>query len=130
MVWNYGMTTVVGLAQTDPMQAQAVWQSVEPVSNALGGAGGEFLGGLWVLLVSWVALRSGALPKALGWLGAVIGVTGLASVVPPLHEAAYAFGLLQIVWFAWLGVVLIRSKATAVAVGRADASRTAERSAA
>ncbi|PKQ19540.1 MAG: hypothetical protein CVT66_09480 [Actinobacteria bacterium HGW-Actinobacteria-6] len=113
MVWNYGMTTAVALAKTDPTQAQVVWQSLEPVADALGGAGGEFLGGLWVLLVSVVALRSGALSKALGWLGIIVGVTGLTSVVPPLHDAAYAFGLLQIVWFVWVGVSLLRIRATA-----------------
>ena len=64
MVWNYGMTTIVALAKTDPAQAQLVWQAIEPVSSALGGAGGEILGGLWVLLVSVVALRGGALPEA------------------------------------------------------------------
>ena len=80
MVWNYGMTTVVTLAKTNPAQAQQVWQAIEPVSLALGGAGGEILGGLWVLLVSVVALRGGALPKLLGWFGVVIGVVGLVSL--------------------------------------------------
>jgi len=111
MIYTYGMTTIVALAKTDPAQAQAVWQAIEPVAMALGGAGGELLGGLWVLLVSWVALRGGSLPKALGWLGVVIGVVGLASVVPPLHDGAYAFGLLQIAWFVWIGVALVTTKA-------------------
>ena len=66
MIFNYGMTTIVALAKTDPAQAQLAWQAIEPIAQALGGAGGEILGGLWVLLVSVVALRSGALPKALG----------------------------------------------------------------
>jgi len=112
MVWNYGMTTVVALAKTNPTQAQMVWQSIEPVSSALGGAGGEILGGLWILLLSVVALRSSALPKLLGWFGAIIGVAGLASVVPPLHDAVIVFGLMLIVWFIWVGVVLLRTKAT------------------
>lgn len=113
MVWNYGMTTVVALAKTDPAQAQLVWQALEPVSSALGGAGGEVLGGLWVLLVSMVALRGGALPKVLGWFGVVLGVVGLASVVPPLHDVAIVFGLLQIVWFVWVGVSLMTTRAPA-----------------
>ncbi len=74
MVWNYGMTTVVGLAKTDPTQARLVWQAIEPVSQALGGAGGELLGGLWIALLSAVALRSAALPKPLGWFGLVVGI--------------------------------------------------------
>jgi hypothetical protein len=129
MVWNYGMATVVALMKTDPAQARIVWQSVAPVSEALGGAGGEILGGMWLLLLSVVALRSGALPKLLGWFGVVIAVAGLSSVAPPLHDAAMVFGLLLIAWLAWLGVVLITTKATAVEPGdlaRASAA-TAER---
>ena len=114
MVFTYGMTTVVGIAETDMAQASVSWQAIEPVAMALGGAGGELLGGLWVLTLCVLALRTGALPKALGWLGVAIGATGLVSVVPPVHDAAYVFGLLQIVWFAWLGVTLLRTKPSAV----------------
>lgn len=110
LVSTYGMTIVTGLAETaGPAAAAALWQAIEPVALALGGAGGELLGGLWVLLVSWATMRTGALPKPLGWLGALIGVLGVASVVPALHELAYGFGLLQIVWFAWLGVAMLRT---------------------
>ncbi|MGH2749838.1 MAG: DUF4386 family protein [Actinomycetota bacterium] len=110
MVFTYGMTTIEPLAATNHAQAVTTWQAVEPVALALGGAGGELLGGLWVLLVSLVVLRGGGLSKALGWLGVVIGLVGLISVVPPLHDAAIAFGLLQIAWFVWLGVVLMTTK--------------------
>jgi hypothetical protein len=126
MVWNYGMTTIVALVKTDPTQAQLVWQSVEPVADALGGAGGEILGGLWILLVSLVVLRSGALPKLLGWFGIVFGVAGLVSVIPLLHDAAIVFGLMLIVWFVWVGIVLLMTKATAAAVEQPDTSFTAQ----
>jgi hypothetical protein len=59
--------------------------------------------------VSIAARRSHGLPPALTWLGVAIGVAGLVSVVPALASAAYAFGLLQIVWFVWLGIVLLRT---------------------
>lgn len=114
MIFNYGMTTIVALAETDPTQASLVWQTIEPVAQALGGAGGELLGGLWVLLVSVVALRSGALPKLLAWFGVGIGATGLASVVPPLHDASMLVGVMLIVWFVWVGVVLTRTRVSAV----------------
>jgi hypothetical protein len=126
MIWNYGMTTIVALAKTDPAQAQLVWQAIEPVSSALGGAGGEILGGLWILMLSMVILRSGALPKLLGWFGIVFGVAGLISVVPPLHDAAILFGLMLIVWFVWVGVALVRSKETAAAAEQPDASLTTQ----
>jgi len=107
MVFNAGMGAVVGLHATDPTQAVSVWQAIEPVAQGLGGSGGELLGGLWVLLVSVAALRTGALPKTLNWLGVAIGAAGVLSVVPALKDLAYGFGLLQIVWFAWLGIVML-----------------------
>lgn len=107
MVFAYGMTAIVALAGRDPAQARLAWQAVEMVALALGGAGGELLGGLWVGLVSFLAARGGSMPKALGWLGMAIGLAGLVSIVPPLHDAAMVFGLLQIVWFVWIGLRLI-----------------------
>jgi hypothetical protein len=109
MIFAYGMTTIEPLVTTDHARAVRTWQAVEPVAQALGGAGGEILGGLWVLLVSLVVVRGGGLPKALGWLGLAIGVVGLVSVVPALSDATVVFGLLEIVWFGWLGLVLIRT---------------------
>ena len=87
----------------------SAWQAIEPVAQGLGGSGGELLGGLWVLLVSVAALRTGELPKALDWLGVAIGAAGVLSVVPALRDLAYGFGLLQIVWFVWLGIVMLRA---------------------
>ena len=109
MIFNAGAAAVVGLHGADPAQAVAAWQAIEPVAQGLGGSGGELLGGLWILLVSVAALRTGGLPKALNWLGVAIGAAGVISVVPALNDVAYGFGLLQIVWFAWLGIALLRS---------------------
>ncbi len=113
LVFNAGMAAAVALYPENPEQAVALWQAVEPVAQGLGGAGGELLGGLWVLLVSVAGLRAeraGAqrFSRSLGWLGVAIGLAGVVSVAPPLRGAAYAFGLLQIVWFVWLGVSMLR----------------------
>jgi hypothetical protein len=113
LIFTYGMTTIHDLARTDYAQAVLVWQALEPVAMGLGGAGGEVLGGLWVLLLSVVVVRGADLPKALGWLGVVIGVTGLASALPPLQDATVAFGLLEIAWLAWLGGLLLTTKVAA-----------------
>ena len=109
MVFNAGMAAVVGLHGTSPAQAVSAWQAIEPVTEGLGGSGGELLGGLWVLLVSVAALRTGELPKALNWLGVAIGTAGVLSVVPVLKDLGLVFGLLQIVWFVWLGIVMLRT---------------------
>jgi hypothetical protein len=123
MIFNAGITAVVGLHGSNPVQAVSVWQAIEPVSDGLGGSDGELLGGLWVLLVSVAALRTRALPKALGWLGVVVGVAGVLSLVPVLASAGYVFGLLQIVWFVWLGVVMVRTTSMPVAVTDASEGR-------
>lgn len=109
MVFNYGMEAVVGLYAIDPSQAVWTWQVLETVAQGLGGAGGELLGGLWLLLVSWAAYRTNTLPRQLNWLGFITAFAGLISVVPTLADAGIVFGLLHIVWFIWLGVVLLRS---------------------
>ena len=113
MIFNAGVSTVVGLHGAHPEQAVAAWQAIEPVANGLGGSGGELLGGLWVLLVSAAALRTGGLPKVLNWLGVAVGAAGVLSVVPALNGLAYGFGLLEIVWFAGLGIVMLRTIARA-----------------
>jgi len=109
LVNSAGGAAVVALHATNPAQAVATWQAIEPVADGLGSANGELLGGLWVLLVSVAALRSSVFPKALNWSGIVVGVAGVASMVPVLAAGAYVFGLLQIVWFVWLGIVLLRT---------------------
>jgi Domain of unknown function (DUF4386) len=109
-VSNMGMEYVVKLHATDAVGAASAWQMIESIANGLGGAGGEILGGPWVLLVSWAGLRSRRLPRGLSWLGVATGLVGLASNVPPLRDCASAFGLLQIPWFAWLGILLLRTK--------------------
>jgi hypothetical protein len=108
MVFIVGGRSVVQLHGTDPASAVATWQAIEPIALALGGAGGEVLGGTWVLLTSLVALRAQALPRWLCWLGLVVGVAGIGSTVPGLADAGVLFGLLVIVWFAGLGVSLLR----------------------
>ena len=121
MIFNAGVAAVVELHATSPVQAVSAWQAIEPVAQGLGGSGGELLGGLWVLLVSVAALRTGGLPKMLTWVGLAIGAEGVLSVVPALKDLAYGFGLLQIVWFVWLGIVLLRTTSRP-----ADPARRAE----
>jgi hypothetical protein len=108
MVFNYGMGAVIGLYATEPTQAVWAWQTIEATAQGLGGAGGELLGGLWILLVSWAGLRTRTLPRALNGLGLVVAAAGLLSLAPALRDASIAFGLIQIVWLLWLGIVLLR----------------------
>jgi hypothetical protein len=121
MVFNVGMGAVVDLYPDAPREAVSSWQSLEAVANGLGGSGGELLGGIWFLLVNAAALRAHALPRALTWLGTAIGAAGIASLAPALSDLEAGFELLQIVWFAWLGIVMMRPGSTPSA-GRPAAS--------
>ncbi len=110
MVANAGIGLVVGLYAQDPAQAAVTWQGIEIVANGLGNGNGEILGGLWALLGSLAALRAGGLPRGLNILGLLVGAVGIVSLVPGLTDMlAGVFGLGQIVWFVWLGIVLLRS---------------------
>lgn len=110
MIFNAGINPVVELYGKDPAQAVSIWLAIESVSNGLSSANGEILGGLWTFLVSWAALRGGGFPKALNYLGIVVGVLGLISAVPILRDMTGVFGMGQIVWFVWLGSILLRNK--------------------
>ncbi len=110
MVANAGIAPVVALYATDPAQAALTWQGIEAVANGLGNANGEILGGLLTLLVSLSALRAGGLPKGMVLLGGLVGAAGILSLIPGLTEVLIGvFGLSQIIWFVWLGIVLLRS---------------------
>ena len=109
MIANAGIDPVVKLYATDPAQAALTWQGIESVANGLGNANGEILGGLLTLLVSLAALRAGGLPKGLNILGLLVGAVGIISVIPGLASLTGVFGLSQIIWFVWLGIVLLRS---------------------
>jgi hypothetical protein len=65
-------------------------------------------------------LRAGELPRILNYLGVAVGVAGIISVVPALAEIfIYIFALGQIVWFIWLGIVMLRSNTSAAAASAA-----------
>jgi hypothetical protein len=115
MIHNNGMENVVDLYGQNPAQAATVWLAIDSVLGGLGGST-ELLGGIWILLLSWAALRTGELSRALNYLGALIGVAGIISIVPALAEIfIYIFALGQIVWFVWLGIVMLRSSPNAAA---------------
>jgi hypothetical protein len=115
MIFISGMENVVNLYDKDPAQATTVWLAIDSVFDGLGGSN-EVIGGIWILLVSWAALRGGQLPRVLNYLGVAIGVAGIISAVPALAELfIYIFALGQIVWFIWLGIVMLRSSPSAAA---------------
>jgi hypothetical protein len=119
MISNIGITAVVDLDETDPAAAEALWSSIDTVTEGLGG-GNELVGGLWIMLVSIAAWGSGRLPTGLNVLGITSAAAGLITLVPGLSDVGMVFGLGSIAWFAWTGIVLLRHPATTQV---ADAAR-------
>ncbi len=109
MVANAGLAMIIQLFAKDPAQAAMTWQGIEAVTGGLGNANGEILGGVLTLFVSLAGLRMGGLPKALNILGLVVGAVGIITIIPALNSFVGVFGLGQIIWFVWLGIVLLRS---------------------
>jgi len=109
MVANAGLATVVALYAKDPSQAALTFQAIEAITNGLGNANGEILGGPWTLLVSLAALRMGKFSKVLNILGVLVGAVGIITTIPALNDLTGVFGLGQIVWFVWLGIVLLQN---------------------
>ncbi len=111
MIANIGTSAVVNLYAQNPDQAGLLWLSINSVVTGLGG-GNEIVGGLWILVISWVALRAAnVLPKGLVYLGLVVGATGIfQTLVADIEALGAIFGLGTIVWFVWVGVYLLKAR--------------------
>lgn len=83
---------------------------IEAISNALGGADGELLGGLFTLLLSLSFRRMNLASPGLARFGCVLGCVGILSIVPALNMLVLLFGVLQMVWFVWVGKGLLEEK--------------------
>lgn len=107
MIANVGAEVIGDLHARDAQASGQAWLTLDAVVRGIGG-GVEVVGGLWLALVSWAALRSRGLPRAAGILGLLAGTAALFTVIPPLSDLGAVFGLGSIVWFAWVGVALLR----------------------
>ncbi len=106
MITNIGFGTVVDLQAKDPAMAETVWAALDSVTNGLGG-GNEVVGGMWVLLLSLAAIQTQAFSRWLNYLGIVMGLAGIVTVVPALEDVGAIFGLGLIVWFVGVGLRLL-----------------------
>jgi hypothetical protein len=104
------LDTVVRLFGQDPAQAATVWLTLDTVETGLGAGGGEtIVTGLWLLLLSWAALQARALPRLLNYLGVVVGLADVLYVFTASDAVLSVSALGLIVWFVWLGIVMLRS---------------------
>ena len=111
MVANVGKGVVAARYASDPEGAVLMWQIFSGVENGLGG-GNEIVGGVWALVAGVAMLRTAMMPKSLGYFSLLIGASGLLTLIPALNDTAGSvFGLGYIVWFVWVGIVLLVRKA-------------------
>ncbi|MEM7735122.1 MAG: DUF4386 family protein [Deinococcota bacterium] len=112
MVANVGASVVATIYAQNPDQAGSTWLSLQFVIDGLGG-GNEIVGGMWLLLVSIAALQTANLPRFLNYFGIVISLAGILSMIPAMSELGGAiFGLGLIVWFVWVGIVMVSRNAS------------------
>jgi hypothetical protein len=109
MIANIGLATVIKLSENDPEQAMTVFRTINAVVEGLGG-GNEFVGGFWVLLLSIAALKSNVFSKKLNYFGLFVGAFGMMTVYPA-DVLTEIFGVSQIIWFAWLGAIMLTQAA-------------------
>lgn len=110
LVQNAGIEQARLLYQADPSAAASYWTLIETVSNGLGGAYSEILGGTLTVLVSLAALRMRILPRLFNFFGLALGVVGIISTVPGLQDLAALFGICQIVWFVGWSIHFFRNR--------------------
>jgi hypothetical protein len=110
------LNTVVRLFGQNPAQAATVWLTLDTVEKGLGAGGGEtIVTGLWFLLLSWAALQARALPRLLNYLGVVVGLAGILYVFTASAALLSVNALGLIIWFVWLGIVMLRGSPVSAA---------------
>jgi hypothetical protein len=109
MIASVGIDSVTKVFPTDSNQALNAWKIIGSIQDGLGG-GVELIGGLWVFLISITGLKQTVFPKPLNYLGLIVGAAGILTIVPALSDLGAVFGLLQIVWFAWIGVNMLTAQ--------------------
>ncbi|OUS01071.1 hypothetical protein A9Q86_10025 [Flavobacteriales bacterium 33_180_T64] len=112
MIANIGLNSVIEIGTNEPEKAMLIWSSVSIISEGLGG-GNEIVGGIWVLLISIIALKGKLFSKPLIFIGIVVGTAGILTIYP-LEIFTEIFGISQIIWFLWVGIFMIRKPSIAL----------------
>ncbi|WP_025743530.1 DUF4386 family protein [Aquimarina pacifica] len=106
MIANIGLKSVIETGIKHPENAMQIWSTISVISEGLGG-GNEIVGGIWVLLLSGIAIKGNLFSKPLVFLGIIVGIAGVLTVYP-LDLFTEIFGISQIIWFLWIGIFMIR----------------------
>ena len=102
-----GLMGIVGMPSIVSAKDVSAYRAATAVLFSLVSSGDHAMG--WaLLLIGWAALRTGGLPRILSYISALKGIFMILQfVAQPLMVAEM---LLGIVFYPWLGIVLLRSK--------------------
>jgi hypothetical protein len=104
---SYGLIGIIGMPSIVSAKDASAFRAVMAIFSGLGTAG-DFAMGWVLLLIGWAALRTGGLPRILSYFSVLRGVVMILEfVAQPLMVVGM---LLGIVFYPWLGIVLLRSK--------------------
>lgn len=110
MTANMAVEQALLLYPVSPEQAAQTWRLLHAVELGLGG-GNEIAGGAWLLCVSLGVLGAGVLPRMIALTGLCAGTAGVVTLYPAAGDiAGSVFGLVTLVWFAAVGIVLVRAE--------------------
>lgn len=91
----------------NPAAAEVIYYAGMLLTDSLGG-GIEFIGGVWLLLLGATGWRHSLLSKPLSAFTLVKGAIGLATLFSAEPVLRVLFGITGIIWFLWMGMVMIK----------------------
>ena len=101
---------IATLNASNPAAAEAIYYARILLIESLGG-GIEFIGGVWMLILGIVSWRHGLFSKFLSMFTLVKAAIGLLTLFCADSILRDLFGITGIIWFIWMGVVLIKKPA-------------------
>ena len=110
VITNYGIEALITLYGKNQAQAETLKIVLDAVTLGIDSSD-RLLGSLWVGLASLAAFRGKELPKLVAAFGMLIGAAGLVgTAIPSLVSIAYLFGVGAILWWAAVGIRMLRSR--------------------
>jgi len=122
-----GIPMFVDLAGRQATAAQNAWPAFGAITGGYQAFGNLFLG-LSLLAAGWAAVSTRSLPRVLGAIAIVAGLSALASVLVASAQVGFVLAVaLVIVFRAWAGIDLIRGEKVSVNDRPGEAARAASR---
>lgn len=107
-----GIPIFVSLAGHESAAAQSAWPAFTALTSGYQGFGNLFAG-LSLLATGWAAVSRRVLPRVLGAIALVAGVSAMASVLIASAQVGFVLAILLVIVFrVWAGIELYRGERT------------------